>query len=93
MALDDRVEQLVRAVARELGSHGVTVNSVAPGPIDSPFYHAVETEESARHAAQLSVAGRLGCWEDIVGTVLFLCSPHAQWVSAQTIRVNGAMAA
>ena len=63
------------------------------GPINSPFYFGVETEASARFAAGLSVAGRLGEWDEIVPLIAFLCSPDAQWITAQTIRINGGMAA
>jgi 3-oxoacyl-[acyl-carrier protein] reductase len=86
-------EHYVRALAKELGPRGVTVNAVAPGPINSPFYFGVETQESFQAASRLSGAGRLGEWDEIVPAITFLCSPDAQWISAQTIRVNGGMTA
>jgi 3-oxoacyl-[acyl-carrier protein] reductase len=87
------VEHYVRAAARELGPRGVTVNAVAPGPIDSRFYHDAETVESAQYAARLSVANRLGRWDDIAPLVAFLTTSDAQWITGQTIRANGGMAA
>lgn len=86
-------EHYVRALAKELGPRGITVNAVGPGPINSPFYFGVETAESFARAKQLSGARRLGEWDDIVPTIAFLCTPDAQWITAQTIRVNGGMTA
>jgi len=83
------VEELTRMGAKELGSRGITVNSVAPGPIDTPFFHSMETPQTTEFAANLSVAGRLGRVEDIVPLVEFLALPSAQWVSGQTIWING----
>ena len=86
-------EQYVRALAKELGPRGVTVNAVAPGPINSPFYFAVETEESMRAASRYSGANRLGEWDEIVPVIAFLTTPDAHWITAQTIRANGGMVA
>jgi 3-oxoacyl-[acyl-carrier protein] reductase len=87
------VEHLVRAGAKELGARGITVNAVAPGPIDSPFVRdAAEPDEIAR-LEQFSPMGRLGTWEDVAPVIAFLATERARWITAQTIRVNGGMAA
>jgi NAD(P)-dependent dehydrogenase (short-subunit alcohol dehydrogenase family) len=86
-------EHYVRALAKELGSRRITVNAVGPGPINSPFYFGAETEQSFQTASRLSAAGRLGEWDEIVPLIGFLCTPDAQWITAQTIRVNGGMTA
>jgi 3-oxoacyl-[acyl-carrier protein] reductase len=86
-------EHYVRALAKELGPRGITVNAVGPGPINSPFYFGVETEESFQAARRMSGAGRLGEWDEIVPLIAFLCTPDAQWITAQTIRINGGMTA
>jgi len=83
------LEDFTRALAREIGARGVTVNTVAPGPVDTAFYHEQETAQSTAYATQASVAKRLGTVEDIVPIVEFLASPRSQWVTAQTIFVNG----
>jgi NAD(P)-dependent dehydrogenase (short-subunit alcohol dehydrogenase family) len=83
------LEDFTRALAKEIGHKGITVNVVAPGPIDTAFYHGAETPESEARAAQASVAQRLGRIEDIVPIIGFLASADAQWVTAQTIFVNG----
>ncbi|SEK49323.1 SDR family oxidoreductase [Streptacidiphilus jiangxiensis] len=85
------VERMVLAAAKELGARGITVNAVAPGPIDDSFYHAAETPESTAAATQHSPRGRLGHPEDVAPVVDFLLSAEASWVSGQTVRANGAM--
>jgi NAD(P)-dependent dehydrogenase (short-subunit alcohol dehydrogenase family) len=83
------LEHFTRALAKEIGARGVTVNTVAPGPIDTPFYHGQESAQSTAYATQASVARRLGHIEDIVPIVQFLASPRSQWITAQTLFVNG----
>ncbi|WP_423605249.1 SDR family oxidoreductase [Sphingomonas sp. MS122] len=83
------LEQFTRSMAREIGPRGVTVNALAPGPIDTPFYRAPEDAAAIAYATRLAVAGRLGAVADVVPMVRFLASPAAQWVNGQTIFVNG----
>jgi 3-oxoacyl-[acyl-carrier protein] reductase len=85
------VERMVLAAAKELGDRRITVNAVAPGPVDDSFYHSAETPESVAAATHHSPQGRLGRPEDIVPLVDFLISQDAGWVSGQTVRANGAM--
>lgn len=83
------LEDFTRALAKEIGGRGVTVNTVAPGAVDTAFFHGQENPQSVAYSAQGSVAGRLGQPQDIVPAIEFLASPRAQWVTAQTIFVNG----
>lgn len=83
------LEDFTRSLAKEIGSRGVTVNVVAPGPIDTPFYHGAETPESVARATTASVAGRLGHVEDVIPLIEFLASPQSQWITAQTLFING----
>lgn len=85
------VERMVLALSKELGARSITVNAVAPGPIDDEFYRAAETAESMAAASQHSPRGRLGLPEDIAPVVGWLISDEAGWVSGQTVRANGAM--
>ena len=83
------MEEITRTGARELGERGITVNTISPGPVDTPFFHSQETPESVRYASNLSVAGRLGQISDLVPLVEFLASPGSQWINGQTIWING----
>ncbi|MFE9425090.1 SDR family oxidoreductase [Kitasatospora sp. NPDC006697] len=85
------VERMVLAAAKELGPRGITVNAVAPGPVDTSFYRAAETPESMAAASQHSPRGRLGQPGDIAPVVGWLVGEEAGWVSGQTVRANGAM--
>ena len=85
------VERMVLAAAKELGARGITVNAVAPGPIDDDFYRDAETPEAIEAATHHSPRGRLGRPEDIAPVVGWLVSEQAGWVSGQTVRANGAM--
>ncbi len=82
-------EEFCRMVAKEVGRRGITINVIAPGPLDNSFFAAAETPESTRFAASLSASGRLGKESDIVPLVSFLASPESQWVNGQTHWVNG----
>lgn len=85
------VERMMLAAAKELGAQGITVNAVAPGPIDDSFYHGAETPEAVAAATHHSPRGRLGAPSDIAPVVGHLLGPDAGWVSGQTVRANGAM--
>jgi 3-oxoacyl-[acyl-carrier protein] reductase len=83
------VEQITRQLAKELGPKGITINAVAPGPVNSELFRAGKTEEQISNFANMNSFGRLGEPEDISKVVLFLASQESQWVTGQTIRVNG----
>lgn len=85
------VERMVLAAAKELGGRGITVNAVAPGPVDDDFYRTAETAESIEAATHHSPRNRLGQPADIAPVVGWLVSDEAGWVSGQTVRANGAM--
>ena len=83
------MEEVTRMGAKELGKRGITVNTISPGPIDTPFFHSQETPETTKFASNLAVAGRLGMIDDIVPLVEFLALPGSQWITGQTIWING----
>ncbi|SEO30047.1 SDR family oxidoreductase [Actinacidiphila rubida] len=85
------VERMVLAAAKELGARAITVNEVAPGPVDDSFYRDAETPEAIAAAAHHSPRNRLGLPEDVAPVVGWLVSEAAGWVSGQTVRANGAM--
>ncbi|MBB3046542.1 3-oxoacyl-[acyl-carrier protein] reductase [Litorivivens lipolytica] len=79
-----------RALAREVGSRNITVNSVAPGFIDTDMTAKLPEEQRQALAAQIPLA-RLGQPEEIAGVVAFLVSDAAAYVTGDTIHVNGGM--
>ena len=85
------VEVMVRATAAEWGGRGITVNAVAPGPIDNAFFRGPESTESITAAATFSPQSRLGRAGDVASVVGFLLSDASGWVSGQTLRANGGM--
>lgn len=84
-------EQFVKMVAKEIGSRGITVNSIAPGPLNTSFFYPVENDHSIDFLKHMSVQNRLGELSDVLPAIQFLTSPEAGWVTAQSIRVNGGM--
>ena len=84
---------LTRQLAHELGPHGITVNSVAPGLIPSNPASAAQWESygPARQEAMLGAIAlrRLGTSQDIANAVLFFASPWADFVNGQILQVDG----
>ncbi|WP_054026375.1 SDR family oxidoreductase [Bacillus sp. FJAT-28004] len=83
------VEQITRQLAKELGPKGITINAIAPGPVNTELFKVGKTEEQIAGIASMNAFGRLGEPEDISGVVLFLSGRESQWMTGQTIRVNG----
>ena len=79
-----------KSLAREVGSRGITVNCVAPGFIDTDMTRAL-SEEQRKELVQHVPAGRLGSVDDIAAAVTFLASPHAAYITGETLHVNGGM--
>ncbi|MFM0322865.1 3-oxoacyl-ACP reductase FabG [Caballeronia glebae] len=84
------VAGMTRALAREIGSRGITVNCIAPGFIDTDMTKVLPQEQ--RNALTASIPlGRLGAPEDIAHAVAFLASPFAGYITGTTLHVNGGM--
>ncbi|MEE4564115.1 SDR family oxidoreductase [Paenibacillus polymyxa] len=83
------VEQFTRQLAKEFGSRQITINAVAPGPVNTELFQAGKTEQQIEGMKKMNAMGRLGEPEDIADVIEFLVSAKSQWVTGQTIRVNG----
>lgn len=84
------VAGMSRALAREVGSRGITVNCVAPGFIDTDMTKDLPAEQQTALKSQIPL-GRLGSPEDIAHAVAFLASPQAGYITGTTLHVNGGM--
>lgn len=82
------VVALTKSLATEWGGHGIRVNSVAPGMIDTPLAGKVPDEYRAAYVGRTPL-GRIGTSEDVAKVVRFLLSEDAGYVTGQTIVVNG----
>lgn len=79
-----------RALAREVGARGITVNTVAPGFIDTDMTRALSEDQRAGLLQQIPL-GRLGEIREVAMAVAFLASPAASYITGQTLSVNGGM--
>ena len=80
-----------KCLAQEVGSRGITVNSIAPGFIRTPMTDVLPDDVKAALLAKIPEA-KLGEAQDIANVVAFLASDEAQYITGQTIHVNGGMA-
>jgi NAD(P)-dependent dehydrogenase (short-subunit alcohol dehydrogenase family) len=83
---------LTKALALDLAPHGITVNTIPPGAIDTPMMRRPLESGAMNLEAVLARAplGRLGTPDDIAATCVFLCSEEAGYITGQQINVNGA---
>ena len=79
-----------KSLAREIGSRNITVNTVAPGFIDTDMTRELGEEQRENLAKQIPL-GRLGSAEEVAAAVLFLASPSAAYITGETLHVNGGM--
>jgi len=86
------LDGFTRALARELGSRGITVNSVAPGYLRTEMTHGLDEGDLAQIARRTPL-GRLGDPEDVAGACLFLASPQAGFITGHVLVVDGGLTA
>lgn len=79
-----------KSLAREVGSRGITVNTVAPGFIETEMTQSLPEAQQKAMKAQIAL-GRFGSPEDVAAAVGFLASPAAAWITGETLHVNGGM--
>ena len=85
------IEVLTRYQAKELGSRGIAVNTVAPGAIETDFGggHVRDNKELNAAIASQTALGRVGLPEDIGGVIASLLAPENGWINAQRIEASG----
>ena len=84
------LDGLTRGLARELGSRGITVNSVAPGYLRTEMSHGLD-EDQLGQITRRTPLGRLGEPEDVARAVLFLTDPANTYLTGQVIVVDGGL--
>lgn len=80
-----------RALAREMGQHGITVNCVAPGPVDTDIMGGTMTDERKAAMAADILVGRVGTVRDIAALMVFLMGEDAGYITAATYDINGGL--
>lgn len=83
------VDVMTRSWAADLGARGITVNTVAPGPIDTDMNPWLRTPQGAATASGVTALRRVGHAEDIADAVSFLAGPDSRWVTAQRMEASG----
>jgi 3-oxoacyl-[acyl-carrier protein] reductase len=78
-----------KSLARELAPHGVRVNAIAPGVIDTPFHEAFSTPEMMRSFVAAIPLGRVGTPAECATVIAFLASSAASYITGETIEING----
>ena len=79
-----------KSLAREVGVRGITVNTIAPGFIETDMTDSLPEDQKVALAAQIPMA-RLGTVDEIAQAVLFLAGDSGSYITAQTLHVNGGM--
>ena len=80
-----------KGLAKELGPHGVRVNAVSPGVIDTPFHQQFSTPEMMKAYIGMIPLGRIGTPTEVGKVIAFLASDGASFLAGETIEINGGM--
>jgi 3-oxoacyl-[acyl-carrier protein] reductase len=82
---------LTKGLAKELAPHGIRVNAVSPGVIDTPFHEQFSTPEALRNFINLIPLGRIGTAEEVGRLITFVASDAAAYLAGETIEINGGL--
>ncbi len=83
------IVSMTRGFARTLAPHGITVNSVSPGGVDTPMMRGGQTDQQLQSFIDLIPMGRLGSAAEMAAAVVFLASDHASYITGATINISG----
>jgi 3-oxoacyl-[acyl-carrier protein] reductase len=92
LASKGAIEQITRVLAKDLGTKGIRVNAIAPGPTATELFLEGKPEQLIQGIAKASPFNKLGLPEEIADVVAFVAGDASRWLSGQIVRVNGAMA-
>ena len=80
---------LTRATAAEVGKHGITVNSIAPGLIYNEFLERIYDKEWFEGEEQRTLVGRMGQADDVAGLAVYLVSEEGRFMTGEVINMSG----
>ena len=83
------IEQMTRALSKDLARKGIMVNAVSPGPTATDLFMKGKSEQVLKTIAGFNPQGRIGKPEEIADAVAILSSEASSWVTGQVLRVNG----
>ena len=80
---------MTQSMAKELGPHGINVNCVCPGAVDTHRMDDIGRGERWEEMASTTPIGRTGTDEEVGGFMAYLCTEAASWIHGQSINLNG----
>jgi 3-oxoacyl-[acyl-carrier protein] reductase len=83
------INTMTRGLAREFGPHGIRVNAVSPGTVDTNYHRNFSTAAGLQAVASATPLGRIGDPREIAETIVYLCSSCASFVHGEILEVNG----
>ena len=85
------IEQMVRVLSKDLARRHISVNAVAPGPIDGEHFRRGKSEALIQSIEHTTPHDRLGAADEIADVIAFLSGHGSRWITGQVVKVNGGM--
>jgi 3-oxoacyl-[acyl-carrier protein] reductase len=80
---------MTKGLAKEFAPHGIRVNTVSPGTIDTNYHRNFSNQQMLAGVAAATPMGRIGESAEVADVIVFLCSPAARFIQGQALEVNG----